>query len=226
MRSRLLRTRARLRVLAAAAFLVVGLAGTQNAAAVSFSHDLPATAIPSQNGPYPNVAKITLTQTLDGVQITLDPNEASPGFGASSFIGRLDFVYAGAPLAPSDFRNDAGVPGAFEFESNPNNMDAGYKADAFHIVVDFPSSGAGRFDPSETSTWTVLGTTLSDFATFATANNKPGSIFSVVSVTGYSLPNARPTPSNWVAVIPEPGTAALLILGLGGLRFAGRTRGE
>jgi hypothetical protein len=187
------------------------------AAALSFAHDLPATGLPSLNPPYPNVATLTLTQTPDGVQFVLDPNEASPGFGASSFVERLDFVYAGSALDAADFRNDAGVPGDFTFESNPNNMDAGYKADDFHIVVDFPSKQSDRFTPTDTSTWTVLGTTLADFATEATANNKPSPIFSVISVTGYALPDTKPTPSNWVTLVPEPGTALLLSVGLGAL---------
>jgi hypothetical protein len=206
-------------LLAAAAWLVAG-----PAAAISFNHDLPATGIPSLNPPYPNVATLTLTQTGDGVQFVLDPNEGSPGFGGSSFVERLDFVYAGAALTDGDFRNDAGIPGDFSFESNPNNMDAGYKADVFHIVVDFPSNPPDRFTPTDTSTWTVLGASLADFATFATANNKPSPIFSVISVTAYSLPDVKPTPSNWVTVIPEPNTAALVLLGVAALRGVAQRR--
>ncbi len=208
------------RILAAAGLLFWSGA----AAALSFNHDLPATGIPSLNPPYPNVATITLTQTADGVQFVLDPNEASPGWGSNSFVERLDFVYAGAALDAGDFRNDAGVPGDFSFESG-QNMDAGYKSDAHHITVDFPSKQSDRFTPTDTSTWTVLGASLADFATFATANNKPSPIFSIISVTGYALPDVKPTPSNWVSEIPEPGTALLLLLGLGGLAGAGRRTG-
>ena len=212
--------------LRATAFLLVvscGLLWSWTATVLSFSFDLPATALASQNPPYPSVATLTLTETADGVQFVLDPNEASAGFGSSSFVERLDIVYSGDALAGGDFRNDAGVAGSFSFESNPNNMDAGYAAADSHIVVDFPS-GTDNFDPTEMSTWTVLGATLADFATSASANSKPSPIFGVISVSAYSLPGVTPTPSNWVAVIPEPGTALLLLAGLAGLGWKGRPR--
>ena len=91
------------RTLLAAGAVVCGLLGSSAAGALTFNHDLPGTAIPSQNPRYPNVATLTLTQTLDGVQFVLDPNQASPGFGASSFVERLDFVYAGSVLDSGGF---------------------------------------------------------------------------------------------------------------------------
>jgi hypothetical protein len=217
---------ARLRRLAAAvtlsgAFLVAPAAF----AASIWTFDLPGTALASQDPPYPTVATLTLTQTGDGVQFVLDPNEGSPGFSDESSIERLDYVYGGVELTADDFRQDAGAPGEFEFEDNPNNMDAGYEADEFHIIVNFPSKNdPDRFAPTDTSTWTVLGATLADFVdSFATANSKPSPIHGVISVTAYSLPDQTPTPSNWVAGVPEPHLAGLLGLGLVALLARART---
>jgi hypothetical protein len=204
----------------------IGLWLANPASAVTiWTFDLPATALPSQNPPYPVVATLTLTQTVDGVQFVLDPNEASPGFADQSFIERIDFVYNGPELDDADFRNDDGAIDDFEFEDNPNNMDAGYQADVFHIIVNFPSKNdPNRFNPDETRTWTILGATEAQFASFATANNKPSPITGVISVTAYSLENEQPTPSNWVAGVPEPGTALLLTSGLVGLAVSGSRR--
>jgi MYXO-CTERM domain-containing protein len=207
---------------AAAYVLLVGPAAR---ASSTWSFDLPATGLPSLGGSYATVATITLTQTPDGVQFTLDPNESSPGFRTNAFIHQLDLVYSGAPLSGSSFRNDGGVPASFGFQSNPHKMDAGYTADGFHIDVDFPSRHRDRLGPTGSSAWTVLGTTLSDFTgSFATAHNKPSAIYGVLSVSGYSLPGAHPCPSNWVAAVPEPGTAGLALLGLGLLGAGARQR--
>ena len=200
------------------------LLGGSAAGATTFAFGLPGTGVPSQTASYPNVATLTLTQTADGVQFLLDPNELSPGFGSKSFIRRLDIVYAGSVLDASDFRNDTGVSGRFSLQRKRGGMDAGYHADASHIVVNFSGKSHLRFDPDQTSTWTILGTTLDDFASFATGKNKPDPIFSVISVSGYHLSGSRQSASNWVAPVPEPGTAALLLAGLGGLGILGRRK--
>jgi hypothetical protein len=192
-----------------------------------WSFDLPATATASQSPPYPVVATLTLTQTADGVQFVLDPNEESPGFlanAADGFIERIDYVYTGPKLKLDTFRNDDGAIDGFHFERNPNRMDSGYRADEFFISVDFPSRrDPERFTPDQTRVWTVLGATLSQFTdTFATANSKPTPISGILSVTGYSLrgkrlSHKRPTPSNWVHTVesvPQPGASPLLSIGV------------
>ena len=206
--------------------VLLGWTGAASATTV-WTFDAPATGIPSQDPPYPTVATLTLNETADGVEFVLDPNEASSGFlsGGDSFIERIDFVYSGPALDGSDFRNDGDAIDSFDFLSNPNNMDSGYHADVFHIVVDFPSrNDPDRFDPDEIRTWTILGTSEAQFRdSFAISNAKLTPAAGVVSVTAYALEGRRPAPSNWVAgAVPEPGTFTLTMAGLFGLAFGRR----
>jgi len=192
---------------------------------VAWSFDLPATAIASQNPPYPTVASMILLETGDGVQFTLAPtwNEPPSGrFGPAAWIERVDYVYGGSPLTdftpayPAEtgntgFRWDAGAPvRSFDFASS-SVMDSGYKSDAGRITIDFfgrnRDPAAARFDDTfENSVWTVLGASLADFTGFsATANSKPSPIQAILSVAGYSLEALSPTPSNWVSASGSGG---------------------
>jgi len=201
---------------------------TMPAVAATWSFNLPATGLDSLNEPYPDIATLTLTDVAGGVQFVLDPNEANPGYSLDpmSTVTRLDYVYAGPALTDASFVYNSGPSiQNFNYLTNPNNVDAGYLAADQHIVIDYYNNPQDAFQINETSTWTVLGTTVDDYVnTFATANNKPSPIYAVISVSPFSNPDNTPNPSNWVAEVPEPETYALMLAGLGMLGFIGRRR--
>lgn len=221
----------KLKLLVGAALMAVGSA---QAATATFSFDLPATGLPSINPPYPSVATLTITDIAGGVQLSLDPNESSSGFAGdpnTEFVERLVLAYSGS--APTSFANVAGASlREFSFRAN-SNMDAGYASTAGSLTLDWFSGrrdGANRFDVTETSTFNLLGggIDVSDFVT-ASANNKPGPIHGIISVTGYDLDGLHPTPSNWVdgsvaAPVPEPSTYALMLAGLGAVGYMSKRR--
>ena len=219
----------------------------------SWSFNLPSTAIPSQNPPYPLVATFTLTQVGSDVLFVLDPNELSPGVQdpMTSFVNRIDFAYSGRALTTSDYAGILATSLALspeaqiktvKYETNPN-MDSGYTSNNQHIVIDFvPKNRPNRFGFNDTSSWTIAGVTLANFTnTYATSGPKPSPTFGIISVSSYTFQGVNvcgptgdgPCPantSNWVtgpvvvAAVPEPETYAMLLAGLGLLGFSARRK--
>lgn len=205
------------------------------AATDTYQFDLPAVGNAAVQPPYPTVATLTLNDIAGGVQFTLTPNTASSGFtgdATSEFVERLDLAYSGTGALTLNNVSGALVRD-MTFSANAN-MDAGYSSQAQVLAFDWystPQDGGLRFDVTESSTWSVLGSGVSvaSFSnTFASANNKPGPTHGIISVTGYDLEVQRPTPSNWVtgavSAVPEPETYAFMLGGVAALGALARRR--
>ena len=221
----------------------------------SWSFNLPSTSTSGQNPPYPLVATLTLEQVGSDVWFVLDPNEVSPGVVLgkfdvmNSFVNRIDFVYSGRVLDTPDYTDILASSSTMSpdslirkvsYDTDPANMDSGYKSNDEHIIIDFiPKNEPNRFGFNDTSSWIIKNVALADFNTFATHNSHPSPTFGIISVSPYSLggdkvcgltltENCNGTSSNWVtgpvAVIPEPETYAMLLAGLGLVGFLARRK--
>lgn len=233
---------------------VLGISSSANAATITWDFNLPATAISSQNPPYPSVALLTLEdKTCSGgvncVLFTLDPNESNPGYEQSdpsknSTVNALNIAYHGVDLSSSAYESFSGpVANADTFGNSKNPLVAVVKPPTSALNLDTGYSvpnadGNGQllltwnnpdFPVSEISIWYLLGTTIADnFSLMAESNSKPSATFGIFSVSRISLTDPNPTPSNWVtAPSPVPVPAAFWLFGtalMGFISLSRRTR--
>ena len=192
---------------------------------VTFVFDLPSTAETSQTPPYPLVATLTLTEDATGVNFVLTPNWSSPGSDDKSHIMYVDYVYKGLADPVTTYLSGAAID-HFSYHTNQNGMDGSYKTNDQYLEVDFSNNNGEQFDSTHSnSSWSVAGAHLTDFTeSFAESKSKPPFIFGLIDVAGYHLPGINPTPSTWVAAVPEPETYAMFMAGLGLIGFIARRR--
>jgi hypothetical protein len=217
------------------------VASSAGAATVVWDFNLPATALSSVNPPYPSAATLTLVDTIDGVQFTLDPNELNPGYGANSTVDALNIVFTGpADLSSLAYRSDSGPVANADTFGNANNPlvavvpppNSAINLDAQYVSADGQLKLTWNnpdFNVTDISVWTILGTTIADnFSIMATSNAKPSPTFGIFSVSQISLTDPNPTPSNWVTgstpVVPVPAAVWLFGSGLLGLVGVARRR--
>ena len=221
------------------------------AAIVTWDFNLPATALPSLNPPYPSIAELKLEDSTCGslscVKFTLDPNESNPGFNpgsALSTIDRLNIVFATTNSDETDAQSVHSInflsgpatttnySWAMPPAANDANMDAGYTSQAGQVQIDWGQGSDPDFGVSAISMWTILNTTIADnFSDAATANNKPSPVFGIISVSPKIVVqdefgnNVNPTPSNWVTgPSPVPVPAAVWLFGTALIGLVGFSR--
>jgi hypothetical protein len=164
----------------------------------------------------PNTVRLTLSA----------PNLSGGASGENVALWHFNFDPGLDPtqLVFSAVSNGASVPNAINTGVNAFMADGD---GMFDIQFDFPpppGTGSARFTQGEVIVYDLTYISPIDVSSFNEFSDMGGGQGSFLSAAHIQRTPSGGGGSGWIGVVPEPGTAALMGLGLAGLGFASRRR--
>jgi hypothetical protein len=202
-------------------------------AASAFTIDINTFLTGSVNTTNATVATLTLTQNGANVDFSFanSVHNLAGNVGDDAFISKLLFSYDGQ-LGGAPFSNFGGTQlvSANNFTINPNGKDAAYD---FYLDLGLPTSANGnRFFDGEVATWTINNVLVGNFTHPVSGSGVDALALVHIQQVGAGVGGTgslkyignQSVEINPTVTVPEPGTVALMGLGLLGLGFATRRK--
>ncbi|SOD42072.1 PEP-CTERM sorting domain-containing protein [Nitrosovibrio sp. Nv4] len=210
------------------ALIGLGMALPLSASALTIDINTYVTGSPS-SGTEATVATLILGQNGANVDFRLNNmvNNLAGNIGDDAYISQFFFSYSGSPvLTSASFLNFGGTQliNADDFGIDPSGKNAGYD---FYLDLDYPTSFADRFVDGEFTTWTISNVSLDDF--LVSVPGKGPASLAMVHIQQVGAGEGGDDSLKYVGSvgtppvdvpqnpIPEPGSLALISLGLLGL---------